>query len=63
MDRLVEDGVKEELTYSVYPMSKDLVPATGLLATARSSSPEKGKLLAKDICEKYSAILKKEFQL
>lgn len=62
MDRLVEDGVEEELTYSVYPAPKEIVPTTGLLATARSSSPEKGKLLAQDICGKYVEILKKEFK-
>ncbi|HWQ78537.1 MAG TPA: creatininase [Anaerovoracaceae bacterium] len=62
MDRLVEDGVKEELTYSVYPAPKEIVPVTGLLATARSSSPEKGKLLAQDICRKYCEILKREFE-
>lgn len=62
MDRLVEDGVKEELTYNVYPAKKEIVPVTGLLATARSSSPEKGELLVKDIVKKYAAIIKKEFK-
>lgn len=63
MERLVEDGVDEELTYSVYPAPKEIVPATGLLATARSSSQEKGRLLAEDISNKYVEILKKEFQI
>lgn len=61
MDRLVEDGVEEELTYNVYPAPKEIIPKTGLLATARSSSKEKGKLLAQDICKKYREILKREF--
>lgn len=62
MDRLVEDGVDEELTYSIYPAPKGIVPETGLLATARTSSPEKGKLLAEDIAEKYVEIVRKEFK-
>lgn len=62
MDRLVEDGVEEELTYSIYPAPKEIVPKTGLLATARSSSAEKGKWLAEDIAEKYAAIVRKELK-
>ena len=61
MDRLVEDGVEEELTYNVYPAPKGIVPETGLLATARTSTAEKGKLLAEDIAKKYVEIVKKEF--
>ena len=62
MDRLVEDGVEEELTYSIYPAPREIVPETGLLATARTSSQEKGKLLAEDIAKKYVEIIKKEFK-
>lgn len=61
MDRLVEDGVDEELSYSIYPTPKHIVPETGLLATARSSTSEKGRLLAEDITKGYVDILKKEF--
>jgi creatinine amidohydrolase len=62
MDRLVEDGVKEELTYSVYPAPVEIVPVTGLLATARTSTAEKGKLLAEDITKKYVEIANREFK-
>ncbi|MCQ4636302.1 creatininase [Anaerovorax odorimutans] len=58
MERFIEDGVDEELGYSIYPASKCKVPETGLLATARTSSKEKGKLLAEDITAHYAAILK-----
>lgn len=61
MDRLVEDGVDEELTYSVYPAPKEIIPITGLLATARTSSTEKGQWLAEDIAKRYEEILLKEF--
>ena len=58
MEKFVEDGVEEELNYRIYPVKKCKVPKTGLLATARSSSVEKGKLLAEDITAQYVRILK-----
>lgn len=61
IERLVEDGVEEILSYNIYPAPKGVVPETGLLASARSSSIEKGKLLAEDITEGYKKILSKEF--
>lgn len=60
MERLVEDGVEEELTYSVYPPRQGMAPASGLLATARSCSPEKGRILVEEIVKKYADIVTKE---
>lgn len=57
MERYVEDGVEEELGYSLYPAKLCKVPSTGLLATARSSSEEKGQLMAEDIVARYVKIL------
>lgn len=61
MDRFVEDGVDGMLGYSIYPPSKCAVTETGLLTTARTSTPEKGKLLADDITDNYVKILKERF--
>ncbi len=61
MDRFVEDGVGGMLGYSIYPPSKCEVTETGLLTTARTSTPEKGKLLADDITDNYVKILKERF--
>lgn len=61
MDRFVEDGVDGTLGYSIYPPSKCEVTKTGLLTTARTSSREKGELLAKDITKQYSKILSERF--
>lgn len=58
LERFVEDGVEEELSYNIYPARLCKVPSTGLLATARSSSSEKGKLMAKDIVAQYVNILR-----
>lgn len=60
MDRLIEDGV-EELTYRIYPAPKDIVSESGLLATARTSSIEKGVLLADSIVKGCTWVLNKEF--
>ena len=62
MSKFVEDEPAVELGYSLCPASKCSVPKTGLLATARSSSPEKGKLLADDIAANYSKICKANFK-
>ncbi len=61
MERFVEDGVEGTLGYNIYPASKCKVTETGLLTTARSSSEEKGKLLADDITKAYVEILKEKF--
>lgn len=61
MDRFVEDGVEGMLGYNIYPASKCEVTKTGLLTTARTSTGEKGKLLADDITEAYVKILKERF--
>lgn len=61
MDRFVEDGVEGTLPYNIYPSSKCNVTETGLLTTARSSSEEKGKILAENITESYIQILKERF--
>lgn len=61
MDRFVEDGVEGLLGYSIYPPSKCKVTESGLLTTARTSSVEKGRLLAEDISSAYVDILKERF--
>ncbi|MGL5749913.1 MAG: hypothetical protein ACRCXT_05265 [Paraclostridium sp.] len=38
----MDKKIEEVPTYHVYPISKDLVPASGLLAIGRTSSKEKG---------------------
>ncbi|MCC2865547.1 creatininase [Anaerovorax odorimutans] len=58
MDRFTEDAPAKELGYSIYPAERCQVPATGLLATARTASADKGKLMARDIAENYANILR-----
>lgn len=62
MDRFVEDGVDGTLGYNIYPASKCEVTETGLLTTAKTSSEEKGKILANEIKGEYVKILKERFE-
>lgn len=48
-------------SYSVFPVPAGFVPQSGRLSTARSSSAEKGELLARDIVENLARILESEF--
>ena len=59
MSKFVEDEPSKELGYALFPASKCSVPKTGLLTTARSSSPEKGELLAESIRDSYIEIINK----
>ena len=61
MDRFVEDSVDGTLGYNIYPPSKCKVTETGLLTTARTSTAEKGALLANDITEAYVTIISNRF--
>lgn len=60
-ERFVEDGVEAFLPYGIYPASRCEVSETGLLTTARTSSSEKGKLLADDITNAYVKLIEEWF--
>ena len=48
-------------TYFKYPIDKDLVPETGVLASAKSSSAERGKLMVDDIIPNIVKIIEEAF--
>lgn len=49
-------------TYYRYPIEKDIVPASGVLASAKSSSPEKGKIIVEDSITNILKIIDKAFK-
>lgn len=49
-------------TYYRYPIEKDIVPASGVLASAKSSSPEKGKIIVEDSIANILKIIDKAFK-
>lgn len=62
MDRLIEEKIEEVPTYQVYPIPKDLVPASGLLSIGRTSSQEKGELIIAEALKGMVSIVNKEFK-
>ena len=62
-DLITDEGVNTPPTYQSFPPSKTLIPASGCLHTARSSTSEKGKLIAEDATKNIVSFLKKEFSL
>ena len=49
-------------TYYRYPIEKDIVPETGILASAKSSSAERGKIIVDDVIPNIIKIIDKAFK-
>lgn len=60
-DKMIEEDGATPLPYFKYPIVKGMVPDSGLLATARSSSSQKGKLITDEALKAFVEISKKEF--
>lgn len=60
MERLVDEAMIPP-GYAVYPVPSDLVPPSGLLANARSSSKEKADIMIEEIIPKIKSIVEKTF--
>lgn len=56
-ERIVDTKGAVPCCYIKYPIEKDAIPATGVLATAYSSSPEKGRILCREAVNKLVSIL------
>lgn len=63
MDRLIDEKIENVPKYQVYPIPKDLVPSSGLLAIGRTSSKEKGELIVEESLNEMIKIINKEFYL
>lgn len=44
-----------------YPIDKDSIPSNGVLATARSSSAQKGQWIVEDVVSNISDFIRREF--
>lgn len=62
MDRFKEEKVFIPNPYHDYPVRKGIVPDSGVLSTARTSSLEKGRLLVNGIIEEFAKIHQKAFK-
>ncbi len=63
MDLVPSDGPAKFPTYDRWPVPKDFVPASGVLADARGSSAEKGGWLMDDHVRLIAAAVRREFSL
>ena len=63
MSQCRDEGVDGLPKFAVFPPSPDLVPAYGGLATARTSSAAKGKLMVENALDTLEVIVRKEFKL
>jgi len=61
-DRFLEEGLEKVPTYHCFPPSRTLLPASGCLHTARSSSCEKGRLIVENVVKNIEALSLKEFK-
>lgn len=62
-DRMVEEGIDKPPSFQQFPVSRNLIPPSGMLHTARTSSADKGRILAEDIVNNMIKWIKKEFKL
>lgn len=56
-----DDQGADPIPYFKYPIVPGMVPASGNLAPARSSSAEKGQIIAEAAIDQFISIMKKEF--
>ncbi len=62
-DRIVDEGLDAVPTYYRFPPSKTLIPSSGSLHTARSSSAEKGKIIVENVMKNINEYLQDEFEM
>ncbi len=60
-DQIIGEGMENYPPYQCFPPSRTLLPESGALYGALSSSPEKGRLIAEDVVKNFITLLSKEF--
>ena len=61
-DEIIDTENASPATYFRYPIEKDIVPETGVLASAKSSSAEKGKIIVDDVIPNILKIINEAFK-
>ena len=61
-DKIMDTENASPATYYRYPIEKDIVPETGILASAKSSSAERGKIIVDDVIPNIIEIIDKAFK-
>ena len=60
-DKITDEMGVEPATYAKYPIVEGMVPASGVLAPAVSSSAEKGKLMTNEAISAFIEIADRNF--
>lgn len=60
-DKILNEGVDKVPSYNCFPPPKNFLPESGCMHTARSSSKEKGKLVAENVVKNLLKIIEIEF--
>ncbi|KEZ86829.1 amidase [Clostridium sulfidigenes] len=61
-DKILDTENASPATYFRYPIEKDIVPETGILASAKSSSAARGKIIVDDVIPNIVKIVKEAFR-
>lgn len=61
LDAIPTHGPAEFPVYDIYPPRIEWVPQSGVLSSAKGSTPEKGRLLVTDVVEGIAQAVRKEF--
>jgi len=61
-DKILDTENASPTTYFRYPIEKDIVPETGILASAKSSSAARGKIIVDDVIPNIVKIVEEAFR-
>ncbi|SHI11931.1 creatinine amidohydrolase [Clostridium collagenovorans DSM 3089] len=61
MDRMVDTKGATPCAYHKYPIEKSTIPESGVLATARTSTAEKGKIIVDSVLKELVSIVNEAF--
>jgi len=61
-DKIIDTENATPATYYRYPIEKDIVPETGILASAKSSSAERGKIIVDNVVPNIVKIVEEAFK-
>lgn len=61
-DKILDTENASPATYFRYPIEKDIVPETGILASAKSSSAARGKIMVDDVVPNIVKIIEEAFK-
>jgi creatinine amidohydrolase len=62
-DKIIDDQANRIPKYAIFPPSRDIIPASGVLYKATYASLEKGEKLATRVTDTIVKIIKQEFRL